>query len=370
MKRILSLLLVFVTALSLCACAPSAPSETETETLTEEKIDTQINTEAGTDPQTDSTDSASEVKDMENLVIACDQAHERVVVYDLEQYDGDLDRCEVWSFTPQFPARRCLSGVKYRENTVFGDVVIIVASYGYAGIVKYPSKEVVWQTASCGYNPHSVEILPSGNLVTASSTDGILRLYCTSALLTGDKTKADTYKQYSLVGAHGALWDPESQLLWAVGGPFLNGYAVSGEGVTEELVLMNGVGGSYPQSKGHHALSADLTDKNGLFISDATLIYYDQEKNIFSTSFKGSRFFTNHADIKSFGNDAAGRYILCATDDHTGKDLPWINESFASWCTNEIYCYTPNGKGGYKADKYVSGTCAYYKALPFVGTYR
>ena len=175
-------------------------------------VDSQTDSVSGTDSETNRTDTKEEWKPMDvvdDIVIACDQRNRRLVMYDLGMLNpGDsLDLAEIWSFSfrTDWGTPSNVSGVKYRKNTVFGDVIITCCSGGYAAIIKYPSKEVVWETRSCGNNPHSVEILPNGDLACASSTGGTIQLYRTSALLKGDKKVADSWKTYKLKGAHGVL---------------------------------------------------------------------------------------------------------------------------------------------------------------------
>ena len=61
----------------------------------------------------------------EDMVIVCDQSVGRVVVYDLKDYkeNTSLDEYEVWSFNPNNKNCGAVSGVKYRENTVFGAIL-------------------------------------------------------------------------------------------------------------------------------------------------------------------------------------------------------------------------------------------------------
>ena len=86
------------------------------------------------------------ISSTENMIIACDQSRDRIVIYDLKNYeDGDcIDDFEVWDFLPKKSSYHLPSGVKYRENTVLGNVILIVASGGYAGIVTYPEKKLLW----------------------------------------------------------------------------------------------------------------------------------------------------------------------------------------------------------------------------------
>ena len=65
------------------------------------------------------------VSSVPKLILATDQFQERAVVYDLARYEEGktLDDLEVWSLPIGHAA-----GLKFRENTVFGDVIIVGAA--------------------------------------------------------------------------------------------------------------------------------------------------------------------------------------------------------------------------------------------------
>ena len=102
-------------------------------------VDSQTDSVSGTDSETNRTDTKEEWKPMDvvdDIVIACDQRNRRLVMYDLGKLNpGDaLDEAEIWSFSfrTDWGTPSNVSGVKYRKNTVFGDVIITCCSGGYA----------------------------------------------------------------------------------------------------------------------------------------------------------------------------------------------------------------------------------------------
>lgn len=158
--------------------------------------------------------------------LVCDQLTERVTLYDTERMQGTaLDSGEIWSFPAGHTA-----GLKYREETVFGDLVLIAGSV--CRMVSYPSGETVWETSQGGKNSHSIEILPSGNLIIANSDGNHLRFFTTSALKTGGEI---TFREYPLTDAHGVLYDPKYRLLWALGKEELAAFRILGESTAETL---------------------------------------------------------------------------------------------------------------------------------------
>ena len=426
-KRILALLLVMVTALALVACgetesyvtttttgsdnnglytdylptdtieeevtsdAPVVSSTTTTTvTVSEEPPVTDIpvvSTETSTSTKTTSTfkktwsysdkSTASnngsaivaekwEPLDLvEDQVIALDQQTNggRVVVYDIAKaVNGNLDKGEIWSYDCGYAA-----GVKYRTNTKFGNVVLIAGKKHQ--IVTYPDKEVKWSVKQhSGANPHSIEILPSGNVVIASSTDGKVLLY--------DTTKSNSYKVYDLVGAHGVLWDPTNSLLWALGDNQIVSYAVSGSGSSEALVKQNAY--NLPKTGGHD-LAPDYFSKDHLYLTVVGTVYrFHKPSGTFYTSFNGFSAMvtypkddgteTRGENVKGFGINENSCFFYCFPN--YGKGTAWENDSKADWCTDQIHFIRQTGARTYKTEVYTSSKAAFYKCRVFCGKYQ
>ena len=316
--------------------------------------------------------NAAETTKGSNYVLAACANEKRVVLYDMATYDGEnLDNNEVWSFQPTAPEADNgggMSGVKYREDTVFGDVVIVCASRGYAGIVSYPEGEVLWEVYDSGDNPHAIEILPSGNVVVAASEGGTLRLYNSSAVLQNDTEASVTYKEYNFMNAHGVLWDPEYDVLWVVGGSELNAYTVSEDGGTEELQISDNLGGRLPGLNGHD-LSADFMDSQYLWVAGGKHVYhFDKKTGEMSDVYEHSDIL-DRPMIKGFGNNPEGNYFFCFPNG--GRGTEWEKENYSTWSTDRFYFCFPGDEGSsLAAQQCVSQTCAYYKVVSFCGNYQ
>ena len=116
------------------------------------------------------------------------------------------------------------SGVKLRRSEVWGgEWMLVVDSRGLAAIVPYPAGDSYKWFRVIDGNLHSAELLPDGNIALAASTGGWVRIYTSS-----QGPASDYYVEYPLPGAHGVLWDPTLELLWAVGDHELVGLRVLG----------------------------------------------------------------------------------------------------------------------------------------------
>lgn len=359
MKKLSAFLLSFLLCVGMCACGKES-GETSIASDVSEISEISVagsEAESSEDAVSVSVTSEKEVYEVPeemdfeakvngNYIIACDQMKDRVVVYDMSKYDGiDLDNCAVWSYTPKSSSRVCISGVKYRENTVYGDVVLICSSEGYAGVVTYPEGEEVWSVSYCGQNPHSIEILPTGDIVCASSNDKHIRLYrC------GDNKN---YVDYELDSAHGVLWDPDKQLLWALGYSRLVSYKYEDGALTVKK--------EYPLPvSGGHALSADFSDPDKLMVTTGTAVYsFSKQKRRFT------RIIQFSDSIKGYGNDPCGDTFYCFPNKGIGRK--WEKKYFAEWCTDTIY-FKAAGEDEFTEAK--SSTCAFYKVYNFYGKYQ
>ncbi len=363
MKKFFVLLLVSVFALSLAACGETdIPTDTSDSGSATHRNPDHTETENSSD--TVSEEPWKPVTDYPNLVLACDQHQDRIVIYDMDRLgeDGNLDKAEIW----EYPAGSVAS-IKYREDTAYGDVLLFVNEKGPT-VLTYPGKKIVWEGGSGkgGINPHSIEILPSGNIVTASTSDGLLRIFNTKNMV--DKGDKIAYSSYDLPGVHGVLWDPTYQYLWALGDYELAAYQVTdgGDG-TQTLKKINGVGGKLPTNWGHD-LSADFSDSRYLWCTTGKEVYrFDKEEGTFSSKYKQYGKL-NKSNVKGFGNNLNGNFFFCFPNH--GPNRPWSGENIADWCTDTIYyCYWKRANFLY-AQACVSETSAFYKVRVFCGQYQ
>lgn len=339
MKKTISLIMALAFVFSLAACG-------------------------GTEENTDEISVPEKV--MEDKVFVTDYRNERIVVYDLSRVgeDGNLDGAEVWELKNAYsPA------IKYREDTVFGDVVLHTADYT-PSIVEYRSQRILWCAPEvAGAGVHSIEMLPSGNVVTACTTDGMVRIFnSANGVKSGESVRYTSY--YDLPGAHGVLWDPKYECLWALGTEDLIAYRVKDlqdgtqalELIPERCVKLPGI------SRGGHDLSADLTDSRYLWITSSKVLRFDKETGTFSEQYENS-LTLNQDGVKGFGNNLNRHYFFTRAK----GDGAWTAKGNPNWTTDTIhYGYWIPWKGTLRLymKECVSQKSAFYKVRVFYGKYQ
>ncbi|MEV0533865.1 DUF6528 family protein [Kitasatospora sp. NPDC050463] len=114
----------------------------------------------------------------------------------------DLAPAHSWSM-PDEAKSRVRNGRRY---------LLTAASGGLVAAVDTATGRTYWAADTGGANPHSLELLPDGNVAVAASEGGWVRLYAASQ---GPRNTA--HAAYPLPGAHGVHWDARTRQLWAVG---------------------------------------------------------------------------------------------------------------------------------------------------------
>ena len=305
---------------------------------------------------------------MSRFFLGNDQMSETVILYDLDALlklpDGDvLDQAAVRAFPSGHVA-----DVKRRENTVFGDALLIGGDT--TSLYSFEDGTLLWSTPNAGNNTHAAEILPSGNIVTINSTGNDIRLFRTSALLEGDAETAGTFVSYPFFCTHGVLWDPAYDCLWVLGGSELAAYRPVGEGVDQTLEVIperRYALENFGTSDGHD-LAPDLTDPRYLLITVANYACrFDKEAETTVRTLPGDGLIPS-IHLKSLSMDEAGNLFYTFANRGIGRS--WQNHRMASWLTDTIHVVVRNADGSAVLRKFSSDTAGFYKCRSCYGKYQ
>jgi hypothetical protein len=128
----------------------------------------------------------------------------------------DAKRCE------QIPEslRRTFATTDDCKPVDGGSKILISSSSGGCALVERPSGRAIWYAQVP--NAHSLELLPRGRIIVASSVHAQGNRLVLFDLDHSDQPIWDT----PLVSAHGVVWDEGRQLLWALGLKELQSYGL------------------------------------------------------------------------------------------------------------------------------------------------
>ncbi|MDX6282226.1 MAG: hypothetical protein QOH03_3297 [Kribbellaceae bacterium] len=210
------------------------------------------------------------------------------------------------------------SDVKLRMDRAGAYVAVVSDSHGLAGVITYPGGQRVWAVNVGGANnPHSVELLPDGNVAVAASTGGFIRVYTAS-----QGSSSSKYASYALTDAHGVTWDPTQQVLWVLGGNRLVALKVKGTAAAPVLEESKVV--TLPTGGGHD-LTPVLENHDLLWVSTGSKVYQ------VSKSAAAIVATENIAGIKSVNSMPNAQQV---------RTTPTAG-CYTSWCTDTVRFAVP-----------------------------
>ena len=361
MKRYLSLLLsslLIAGILTGCAPAPVVPTDSQTDS-SDSSMDGSSNGSTDTDSDASSSTQVKYETPQEaleaspHLVGLTDQKNSRLIVCDLAVEDWSRDAAVVWEFKD--PRARGGAGIKLRNNPLFGGDVVLFCGPEGAGIISYQTKEVLFFTSNVGVNPHSVELLPDGTFLVASTTDDRVSVFAAAKGLT------NPVQTLSYPNVHGILWDPEYQVVWMAGRTKLSAFSVSGGADKPHLAPNPGM--VYVTADWLHDLAPCYGDPTKLFVTCAKGIYiFDKETEKFSTSFPGSRYTDGRTSVPAMGNFAD--HVLTMIDTTSKETVS------REWCTNVVTVIVPLDQYTFRKITRVGPDDAYYKVRVWNSDYQ
>lgn len=273
------------------------------------------------DPNPTPTPSPVPEPDKLPLLVLTDQdyggatGHSRVVMINPETLE------EVWSWQPEdsgLSSFQSILGQPDECKPVYGRTcLLITSSGGGVALIRISDKKALFYSfpgkISDGWNPHSAEVLPDGNIAVACSSGNHILFYKFS------KTTpyvANPSATLTVKDAHNVVWDKEGNCLWYTEGNAVcncsyscNGNVIS---VRENERFVNN---SLPVSAQPHDLAPEF-GTNRFYIS-----YHPNSVYTFDISSKtfvklsSSEYVTDRIKSFSFGPDGVPAIVQSAVSD-------------------------------------------------------
>lgn len=397
MKRMVSLILCLIFGFALVSCGePATPENTETEdgassitsavtdTATGDSSDTKNNT---TDTKTDKTDSGKPETpapwagyafdtEIEHKFLATDIKGHSIVLYDLNKSNGDLNAlknmsCIEWVWNSDSDAS-CkikpgagIDAAKYRYSPYYKkDVIIACSSGGGAYVIDYQARKVLWEY-NVGDGPHSIEMMPNGDVVVAASGNGKTEGKLVYIPLSAGKTNPSSTVPSPT--SHGVMYDPEQDCLWVMENTEVACFKVTGAGTANaQLQRVEGGGGSlFRKDSGGHVLSPVVGQPGLYWVAGVGKLWQFNSKDKTVTDTFPASGALSARNIKGISSFADGTAVLTVAGLGGKTSYDWSSGGFR-----------------FMIPKYNNGTLRYvfrdvsfsgrefYKVFPFTKDYQ
>jgi len=146
-----------------------------------------------------------------------------------------------------------------------GKYILACASGGGVALIRVSDKKTMFY-AYAGGNTHSVEQLPDGNIVSASSTGNFMSIFVTNGKDHPEKT---VRKDFYLRDGHNLVWDKKKERLYTVSWDQLKIYRYNADKNNPLLTAVDSAG--MPDSGAHDLYR--VYDKNALWLSTHSAIF-------------------------------------------------------------------------------------------------
>ena len=266
--------------------------------------------------------------------------------------DWRTPEAKLWSFNPKLDPIMQQPCVNDPENRKCDDLwlapsdvkavlnkthLLCVDSLGGVLLVRIKDKKIIWHVYPRS-NPHSAELLPDGNVVTASSEGHYLKLF-NIRKFDPKQPGATPFSQYLLQGAHGVVWDKKRQCLWSSGDFGVTKWRYISDAENPRLEYVDTYG---------------IIKKDTIFRDAYTVIYgHDlfptHDGKLFLTYNRGISIFdpetckiTHYSDLKAVKSldSFNGKIMMLKPQERWWAENPHFPDDPAS----EKRCFIPNAK--------------------------
>ncbi|GAA0544493.1 DUF6528 family protein [Chitinophaga japonensis] len=260
-------------------------------------------------PDTNAPKPPATVAECRKCIVLSEQLHNRVAIADVVSGQVFWEwRPEQSNVQPQHLA--WFTNTSDAKPVYCGQYLLVTASGGGVALVRIADKKTVFY-AYAGGNTHSAELLPDGNIVSASSTGNFMMLFRVD---TTSAPEAVYSRKYPLPFGHNVVWDQQRQVLWSAADHQLLSFTYNFNCSQPELVQQDAV--NLPGKDAHDLFPVYGQQALWLTNTNNVYIYYPDTQ-------KMEQYGSIQANIKSVSSG--------------GDDLPVIIiRPKTSWWTDEV----------------------------------
>ena len=262
-----------------------------------------------TPPPVTRPDTPATVAACSKCIVVAEQSQNRIVIADV------ASGAVIWEWKPESSNVKP-EHVKWFSNpsdakAVYSNqYVLTCASGGGVALIRIADRKTVFY-AYAGGNTHSIELLPDGNIVSASSTNNYLMLFKTDTLHFPEGVYT---KKVPIDFGHNVVWDAAQKRLWSASMATMKSYRYNFNCSAPDLALDTTI--SIPGTEAHDLFPV-YGEKN-LWLTNTTHVYkFDV------TSRQLTEANVLQANIKSVSSGPAGYPVI-------------IIRPKVSWWTDEV----------------------------------
>lgn len=209
-------------------------------------------------------DPPASVAECKKCVILSEQLLTRVAIADI------ASKKIIWEWSPlsadiKTENLKWFSNISDAKLVYNGKYILTNASGGAVALVRISDKKVMFY-AYAGGNVHSAELLPDGNIVSASSTGNYLTVFKVDTLHFPDNVYS---KKISIDFGHNVVWDQKNQLLWSAAMNKLKSFKYNFNCNQPDLIPDQEL--SLPGTEAHELFP--VYGENALWLTNTTNVY-------------------------------------------------------------------------------------------------
>lgn len=278
-------------------------------------------------------------------IIICDQKNARIIMVDIA--NGNAITWE-WKATAAYAMIRAgaqgwFSNLSEAKLVYNGKYILATASGGGVALINVASKKAIWFDYAGG-NTHSAELLPNGNIVTASTTGGYLMIFTTDSYINDESAQT---APIAFEDVHNVVWDHARQQLYAAGKNKLKVFTYNGSCSAPKLTLKT----TYTMPEGNaHDLFPVHGSTTDLWLTNSGHIY---KFNVTTGAFT---LVKTISAVKTVSSGPAGYQTIIAQANGNGGET-WRTDRVLD--INGTAVYTNTALGLYKARWKLVNTFSY-----------
>jgi hypothetical protein len=307
----------------------------------------------------------------DDWVWVANQASGMIEIYDPNVEDWNNSTALKWSWKPiaekdytEYALEHWDVPNDFKVRTISawgGNYLVACASDGLCTIAAYPSGVKRWAyNVGSTVHPHSVELLPDGNIAVACTDQNLVKVFMSSSSVTDNIV----YASFPLVKAHSVMWDPVTSTIRAIGNDHIVSLQLIGPITAPTLKEVRDARGFLETGGASlygHDLSPDLNDNNILWCSTNGGAYsFNKTTRQFKLA-PGGDTGVGKTFIKGISRQPSGIFVVTRPDSKkTSQPADPVTDP--PWCTRYVDFYSSTGSFMYYRTK---ANAKFYKGKIF-----